>query len=49
MIKKLKKQRQKRQALRTIRYDFKEFKNSVIIEKIHETRHLNNNAIEIRT
>jgi hypothetical protein len=45
MIRKLKKQRQKKQALRTIRNDFKKLKNSVIIEKIHETDHLNNNAI----
>ncbi len=49
MIKSLKKQLEKRQALWEIRDKIKWLENSIFIEEIHETRHFNNYAIQART
>jgi hypothetical protein len=45
MIKKLKKQHEKEQALREIRHDLRELENSIIIEEVYETSHFNDNAV----
>jgi hypothetical protein len=45
MIKKLKKQHEKEQTLWKIWHNFERFENTITVEKIHETRHFNDNAI----
>jgi cellobiose phosphorylase len=44
MIKKLKKQHEKEQALWEIRHDYRRFENSIIIEEVYETSYFNDNA-----